>query len=121
MYVTRYPPPIKSRVIRSQQVPYMHSGLRKEMYKRNMLKNKYFKNHTQQLKDQYVKQRNKVTGLRKQAIRSYFMEKCSGNVKRKDFFNVVRPFMTGKSNTHRNIILNEDEIIVLIDKRSVKF
>ena len=38
--------PMKQRYITKYQVPYMNSLLRKEMYRRNMLKNRYFKNRS---------------------------------------------------------------------------
>ncbi len=48
------------------------------MYKLNMLKNKHFNDRCNQMKRlQYTKQRNKVTVMRKNAIRDYVMSKCT--------------------------------------------
>ncbi len=47
------------------------------MYKRNMLKTKHLNDRCNQIKRiQYTKQQNKVTAMRKNAIRDYFMSNC---------------------------------------------
>ena len=104
--------PVKSRKITSQQVPYMHSALRKEMYTRNMLKNRYFQWRTPSLEREYNKQKNKVTEMRRQAIKSYFMSKCTENCSPREFWECIRPYMNDKTKSHRNIILQEDDKIV---------
>ncbi len=104
--------PIKKRVIRTEQIPYMHSELRKEMYKRNMYKNLSFKFRTQHLRDRYTRQRNKVTQMRRDAIKSYFISKCSHEVSPKEFWNFIKPFLSSKSKSRENIILNEGGTIV---------
>ena len=104
--------PLKKRVIRGQQVPYMHSDLRKNMYKRNMLKNKYFKNRTVESWNAYCIQRNFTTNMRRNAIKSYFMSKCSGNATPKDFWNCIKPYLSNTKQQHRNIILNEGGNVV---------
>ena len=104
--------PYKTRTIKCKQVPYMHSELRKQMYKRNMAKNRYFKNKTPHLRKQYVTIRNAVSIMRRDAIKSYFLSKCKDKCKPKDFYDCIRPFMTGNDNTHSNIILKEEDRIV---------
>ncbi len=48
--------PPKERTIKEDQVSYMHSNLRKEMYEQNMLKNKHFNDKGNQMKRiQYTK------------------------------------------------------------------
>ncbi len=104
--------PLKSRTITSQQVPYMHSALRKEMYKRNMLKNKFFQWRTPDLEKEYNRQKNKVTDMRRQAIKSYFMSKCTEKCTPKEFWDCIRPYLTDKSNSHRHIILHEEDKVI---------
>ncbi len=83
------------------------------MYKRNMFKNKHLNDRGNQIKRiQYTKQRNKVTALRKYAIRDYFMSKCKPYAFLKDFWNAVGPFLTSKNRFERSIILKEDDHIV---------
>ena len=104
--------PLKSRIITAQQVPYMHSSLRKEMYKRNMLKNRYHKWKTNDLKTAYNKQKNMVTEMRRKAIKSYFLSKCNENSSPRDFWECIKPYMNDKRKSHQNIILNEEGRIV---------
>ena len=69
--------PRKKRIIKSQQVPYMHADLRQNMYKRNMFKNVYFKWRDSASYERYRVQRNKTAQMRKDAIKGYFMAKCN--------------------------------------------
>ncbi len=58
--------PLKERTIKEDQVPYMHSNLRKEMYEQNMLTNKHLNDRGNEIKRiQHTKQQNKVTAMRK--------------------------------------------------------
>ena len=90
----------------------MHSALRKEMYKRNMLKNKFFQWRTPDLEKEYNRQKNKVTDMRRQAIKSYFMSKCTEKCTPKEFWDCIRPYLTDKSNSHRHIILHEEDKVI---------
>ncbi len=60
------------------------------MYKRNMLKNKHLKDRTNPIKWQH---RNKVTGMRRLAIRDYFLANCKPGATAKDFFKAICPFL----------------------------
>ena len=105
--------PLKERAIKEEHVPYMNSDLRKEMYKRNMLKNKHLKDRSNPIKWLlYKQQRNKVTGMRRNAIREFFMSKCKPGASPRDFWKAVGPFMSTKSKSRRNILLKENDNIV---------
>jgi hypothetical protein len=104
--------PIKQRTVKGDKIPYMYSDLMKQMYRRNMLKNKFFKSRTSKNWENYKKQRNYVTSLRKKAIKSYFQKKCTNVSKPKDFWNCVKPFFSDKSTNDTRIILKEDDNIV---------
>ncbi len=105
--------PLKEKALKEDYVPYMNSNLRKEMYKRNMLKNKHQSDRQNELKrSHYTKQRNKVTEMRRNAIKEYFMSKCKPGASPKDFWNAVCPFMSSKSKSRRNIILKEEDTVV---------
>ncbi len=103
----------KQRTVKGDQVPYMHSNLRKEMYKRNMLKNKHRKDKGNNLLWlQYKNQRNKVVSLRREAIKEHFLSRCKNGATGKDFYDAIKPFLTDKTSAHKNIILREgDEVI----------
>ena len=88
--------PLKKKTIRKNQVPYMNGNLRREIFYRNNLKNRYFRNRTNINWHKYKKQRNKVVGLRRSAIRAYFDKKCKSGSQSKHFWDTVKPFMTDK-------------------------
>ena len=105
--------PEKKRLIKTTQVPYMNSDLRKQMYRRSMARNKYVKNRNHQTWSSYVAERNKTTSMRKQAIRSYFLQRCNNMTRPSDFWDCVKPFLANKSVSSDNIMLNEDSNIVI--------
>jgi len=111
--------PIKERTVKTDKIPYMHSSLRQEMYKRSRLKNIFLKNKTSDNWENYKKQRNRTTSLRKKAIKSYFVKKCSNSSSPKDFWNCVKPFFaTNSAKNCSQIILKENNEIVS-DSREV--
>ncbi len=62
------------------------------MYKCNMLKNKHLKDRSNPIKCLlYRKQRNNVTGMRRKAIREFFISKCKPGASAKDFWNAMGP------------------------------
>ena len=105
--------PIKHRYLKEDHVPYMNSELRRAMYRRNMIKNKYRKDRTnRQLWLEYVTHRNKVVQLRRQSIKNYFMGSCNEGANGKDFWNAVKPFIRSNTKSRRHIMLNENDNIV---------
>jgi hypothetical protein len=105
--------PLKERSIKEDHIPYMNSILRKEMYKRSMLKNIHKKNPKNNLKfEQYRIQRNKVTDMRRSAIRNHFLSKCKPGASPKDFYDAIGPFLSKKSKSHTTIMLKEGDRVI---------
>lgn len=106
--------PIKIKSMKEEQLPYMTSALRKQMYKRNMLKNNYKKDPKNDSKwNAYRIQRNLVVKMRKHALRNYFRSSCSTKSGNKGFFDAFGPFISSKPKARRNIMLKENgEFIV---------
>ena len=104
--------PLKKKTIRKNQVPYMNGNLRREIFYWNNLKNRYFRNRTNMNWHKYKKQRNKVVGPRRSAIRAYFDKKCKSDSQSKHFWDTVKPLMTDKVYSAGNIMLQEDDCIV---------
>ena len=78
--------PLKSKVIRGNQAPFMSKELSKGIMTRSRLKNKFNKHKTKENWKAYKIQRNKCVHLRKKAIQSYFQQNTnSGNVNNKSF------------------------------------
>ena len=90
----------------------MNGNLRREIFYRNNLKNRYIRNRTNINWHKYKKQRNKVVGLRRSAIRAYFDKKCKSDSQSKHFWDTVKPLMTDKVYSAGNIMLQEDDCIV---------
>ena len=55
-----------------QKLGPMNRELRKPIYNKQMLRNKYEKYHTDKTWEAYRKQRNLVTKLTKRSVRTYF-------------------------------------------------
>ena len=85
--------------------------------RKKMLHNKFkkFKNNSNW--ENYRKQRNYVTKLRKQSIHLYFFERCSGGPKSKDFWPTIKPFLSSKSSKNDcDIILLENDTLIADQK-----
>ena len=87
--------PCKSKLIKCDSVPYMNSELRKALYKRNMVRNKFRKFGKAYWEENRIL-RNNVVSIRKRSIANYFSKNCSR--KDKTFWSTVSPFMTDKNN-----------------------
>lgn len=104
--------PIKTRVVKVDQLPYMNSELRKAINVKNMLRRKWDKCKTQLNWDKYRKQRNLVTRKRKQSVQKYVTEKCVTS-NGQDFWKTVKPLMSNKcksSSSGITLIENGDVI-----------
>ncbi len=67
--------PLKERTLKEDHVPYMHSKLRKQIYKKNMLKNKHRNDRSNNNKwEIYKTQRNMVASTRRVAIKSFYVQ-----------------------------------------------
>ena len=64
--------PMKKRKSISQPAPFMNKTLRSAVYKKRMTHNKFLKDKSNKNWEAYRKQRNLVTKLKKQSIRTYF-------------------------------------------------
>ena len=64
--------PIKTRLVRANDAPYMNTALRKSIMTRSRLKNKYTKNPTAENLRKYKKQRNYCVNLVKKSKKEYY-------------------------------------------------
>ena len=60
--------PLKMKILRGNDSPFMNKELRKAIYTRSRLRNRYFKNPTKENETPYKKQRNKCVWLRRKSI-----------------------------------------------------
>lgn len=103
----------KLKPIKPKQVPYMNKALRSAVYKKRMYYNKFQNVNLRKNWEAYRKQRNYVTKLKKQSINNYFIERCTGGSKSKDFWLTVKPFLTNKGcSNQKDVILQENNNII---------
>ena len=105
--------PIKERVSKVRKPAFMNGELHRAIYKKRMCFNKFQKYKTPQSWEQYRKQRNFVTKLKKTSMRHYFFERCAGGPKSKDFWPTIKPFLSKKgSDGGSEIILCENDKMI---------
>ena len=97
--------------------PFVTRELKKAIYTRTRLKNKFNKFPTNLNERNYKKQRNKCVSLRKKAIKQHFKKVTAGGlISNSDFWNLVKPFLSNKgglvgddiSLVHNNQIVTDD-------------
>ena len=107
--------PLKKKMLKGNQAPFLTKELRKEIYTRSKLENKYRSNLIEENKAIYKKQRNKyVSSLRRKAIKVYFNNVTKTGVQtNKDFWELVKPFLTNKGSLENaEIMLTDKDKIV---------
>jgi hypothetical protein len=78
-----------------------------------MLFNKYNKIRSRDNWEKYRTQRNLVNKIKRKSTREYFIERCVGGPKQKDFWPTIKPFITNKGSYFgNNIILTDDDRVV---------
>ena len=91
----------------------MNGNLRRVVFTKRMLFNKFKRSKTSANWELYRKQRNHVTKLKKASMRVYFVERCAGGPKSKDFWPTIKPFLSKKgSDGGSEVILCEDNKVI---------
>ena len=95
-------------------LPCMNSELRGAIYRKHMLYSQYTKTRNTKTWEKFRKQRNMVTKLKKNSMKTYFLERCTGGTKNVNFWKTVKPFFSKKkcNSGDQNIILCEDNKII---------
>ena len=106
--------PLKEKVPKPNSPPYMNSRYRKIIYKTRQARNSYNKNRTRENWKNFTILRNLKTKVKREFISMYFLERCGGGPKSKDFWPTIKPFLSQKSTTksNSNIILKEDDNLI---------
>ena len=101
--------PMKKKIIRGNNAPFVTNQLRKEIRHRSKLRNKARKEGTSTAKIAYRKQRNKCTKLRRNNIKSYFEKISSSGTNSKSFWKTINLFLNNKgSHGKEDYILEEN-------------
>jgi hypothetical protein len=78
-----------------------------------MLYSQYTKNRSNKNWEKFRKQRNLVTKIKRQSMKVYFLERCSGGSKSSEFWKTVKPFFSKMGNCgEQKIVLFENDKIV---------
>ena len=106
--------PLKRKIIRGNQAPFMTKQLSKDMMNRSKLRNRYIKWPSRENFLDYKKAKNTCSYLNKFAKKSYFdKDTRTGFVSYRAFWNTVKPFLTNKGFlTKENITINHKDKIV---------
>ena len=108
--------PLKKKVLRSNQAPYMTKALREAIMRRSELERKYFKNKTNENKARFKKQKNFCSKLYKKERKKFYsnleLNKITDN---KLFWKTIKPLLSEKciqsskiSLVSNNKVISED-------------
>ena len=111
--------PMKKKVVRGNNAPFMNKTLSKEFMHRSKLKNKFHKKPTKSNEVAYKKQRNFCVSLLRREKKKHYnnldMKIFEDN---RRFWKNIKPLFSDKSNIKSNITLIEDGIVTS-DKKAV--
>ena len=111
--------PLKKKLVRANEAPYITKTLRKAIMRRSQLENKYRKQRTRENKTLYKKQKNVCSRLYKKERAKYYanldIKKITDN---KTFWKTIKPFLSNKSTNSGKILLSENETI-LTDEETI--
>ena len=88
--------------------------MRKAIYVRSRLRNKFCKSPSEENERKYKRQRNLCASLRRKAIKQYFSNLTSkGIVTNKEFWKTIRSFLTNKGCLENSdiMLINDDEMV----------
>ena len=109
--------PMKKKVLRANDKPYMTKALRKAIMRRSALKNKYLKNKSEESLKAFKKQKNFTKRLAKKERVKYFanldLNKYTDNIK---FWNTVKPMFSRSANGQMKITLVENGEVISNDQ-----
>ena len=109
--------PMKKKVLRANDKPFMTKILRQAIMRRSNLRNKYLKIRTEDSLKEFKKQKNYTKRLAKRERTKYFanldLNNFTDNIK---FWNSVKPMFASSSVGSKNITLVEKGEVVTDDK-----
>ena len=109
--------PLKVKFLRGNHASFVDKQLRKEIYKRSKLKNKYCINPSEQNAALYKKQRNKCASLRRRCIKDYFTKITkNGIVTNKNFRKTMKSFLINKGKLGNPEFMLQDKGNIVSDE-----
>lgn len=98
--------PIKQKTIRGREPAYMNQQLKRAIYKKHH-HDKLWKKDRSKF-EEYRKQRNLVTSLKRKSVCKYFAERCNSGEKSQDFYKTIKPLISSKSKSDSIQMIKSD-------------
>ena len=112
--------PLKKKIVRGNDAPFMTKELRKAIMNRSKSKHKYFKYPSKENFLTLKKIKNKCNSLRRKAKKHFFKKSCEkGLNSNKEFWNLVKPFLTNKGTFSNDFITIEDKDRFIDDEKEL--
>ena len=109
--------PLKQKLIRNNNQPFMTKTLRKAIMNRSKLRNKFNEERNIKNWSEYKRQPNLCSNLLKESKKRYFNSLNVNDVaENKKFWKTIKPFCKEKNKTTTNIILTKNNQRVREDK-----
>jgi hypothetical protein len=108
--------PTKQKTVRGNDKGFSDKPLRKAWYIRSRLRNKFNKNKTPENWNNYKKQRNICTSLKRKALNRYFHRKKASP---KGFWKTFSPYLSNKGHTIEEDILLLEKGELVQDRKEV--
>ena len=109
--------PIKHKIVRGNNADFMNKELQKAIMKRSRLKNKFNRLKSNENWEEFRKQRNLCTKIKRKAKISHFENLCK-NPSANEFWKTVKPFITDKGHcTTEDYMLEENDDLIKDDKK----
>ncbi|PFX30129.1 hypothetical protein AWC38_SpisGene5115 [Stylophora pistillata] len=104
--------PIKKKRVRGDQLPWITPFIQREISRRTRLFKKHAKSPTTTSWEEFKKQRNKVTSLKRKGFKAFCMEASSNTKYLCEFWNKLRPLLPSKEKRQSKISLIENESVI---------
>jgi hypothetical protein len=105
--------PLKKKIIKYPEAPFMNSALRKAMYAKRQSRNCALKDPRNPIKrERYRMLRNRFVALRKTSMQQYFKERCSNGPQSRKLWDTMKPFFSNKNHQSDCTALREGDHIV---------
>ena len=114
--------PLKKKTLRGNHAPFVSKELRKAIYTRSRLRNRFLKNPNEINSKLYKQQRNKCVSIRRKSIQHYFSNITRNRIiTNKNFWKAIKPFLTSKvCLENSDIMLRDDEKMITDEKKLVQ-
>ena len=118
MALLNYHAPMKEKMIRANNAPFMTKSLSKAIMTRSRLRNKFLKAPSKESEDKFKKQRNFCVNLLKKVKKTYYNNLDMNIVlDNKKFWKTIKPLFSDKNQLNNKIVLIEGDAIVSDDSK----